>query len=241
MKIKSLLFVAFLAASATPSVSFGQTTQKGAPVVVVPAAAATVREGDKLMSQGSKNALTLDMPKTTAKFAEKLWKDYTKQFKGDTKKDKKSDEWFTDNAMIASIGGANTIDMYAKFAESGDATTMSLWVDLGGAYVGSKDFKDKYAEAEKIMSDFSLLVQKEQTKIQLEDQADGLKKLEKQQRGLEKDKKSLEDDIISWKKKIEKAEADIVTNGKNQDEQKVKIENQKKLVDEIQKKLATFK
>ena len=241
MKIKSLLFVAFLAASATPAVSFGQTTQKGAPVVVVPAVAATVREGDKLMSQGSKNALTLDMPKTTAKFAEKLWKDYTKQFKGDTKKDKKSDEWFTDNAMIAAIGGANTIDMYAKFAESGDATTMSLWVDLGGAYVGSKDFKDKYAEAEKIMSDFSLLVQKEQTKIQLEDQADGLKKLEKQQRGLEKDKKSLDDDIISWKKKIEKAEADIVTNGKNQDEQKVKIENQKKLVDEIQKKLATFK
>ena len=142
MKIKNVLFIAFLAAAAAPSLSFGQQTQKGAPVVVTAAVAPAVREGDKLMSQGSKNALTLDMPKTTAKLAEKLWKDYAKQFKGDTKKDKKSEEWFTDNAMIASIGGANTIDMYAKFAESGDVTTMSLWVDLGGAYVGSKDFKE---------------------------------------------------------------------------------------------------
>lgn len=240
MKIKGILFIASIAALAAPSVSFAQTTPKGGEVttsVAAPAAVSLVREGERAMSQGSKNALTLDLPKTSAKFAEKLWKDYAKQFKGDTKKDKKSDEWFTDNAMIAGVGGANTVDMYAKFSESGDVTTMGLWIDLGGAYVGSKEFKDKYAEAEKILANFALTVQREQTKEQLNEQTDGLKKLEKQEKNLEKDKQGLLDDIENWKKKIAKAEADIITNGKNQEETKQKIESQKKLVEEIQKKL----
>jgi hypothetical protein len=244
MKIKNLLFIASLAIAATPSVILAQTTQKGAETtttVAAPVAVSLVKESERSMSQGSKNGLSLDLPKTTAKFAEKLWKDYVKQYKGDTKKDKKTDEWFTDNALIAGIGGANTVDMYAKFAESGETTNVGLWIDLGGAYVGSKDFKDKYAETEKILTGFLAVVQKEQTKEMLNDQADALKKLEKQQTKLEKDKVGLLDDIENWKKKIAKAEEDIKTNLKNQDDSKKKIEDQKKLVDEIQKKLNNMK
>jgi hypothetical protein len=244
MKIKNVLFIASLVVLVTPSVISAQTTQKGsetATTVVAPVAVALVKEGERSMSQGSKNGLTIELTKTTAKFAEKLWKDYVKQFKGDTKKDKKSDEWFTDNAMIAAIGGANTVDMYAKFSENGENTTLGLWVDMGGAYVGSKDFKDKYAETEKILTGFNALVQREQTKIQLDDQTDGLKKLEKQQKGLEKDNTGLHSDIENWKKKIAKAEDDIKLNLKTQEDTKVKIENQRKLVDEIQKKFSSMK
>lgn len=238
--MKNLLFVASLVGLMTPSVILSQTTPKGGETtatVAAPAAVSLVREGERTMSQGSKNALTIDLPKTSAKFAEKLWKDYAKQFKGDTKKDKKSEEWFTDNAMIADIGGTNTVDMYAKFSESGETTTLGLWIDLGGAYVASKDFTEKYAAAEKILSDFALHVEKEHTKIQLDEQNDALKKLEKQQRNLEKENTGLHDDIENWKKKIAKAEDDIKTNEKNQADTKEKIENQKKLVEEVQKKL----
>ena len=244
MKISNYLFIAFFVAMTTPSVILAQTTQKGVDTpaaVAAPAAVSLVREGERTMSQGSKNALTIDLPKTTAKFAEKLWKDYAKQFKGDTKKEKKTEEWITDNAMIAGIGGANTVDMYAKFTESNDVTTLGLWIDLGGAYVGSKEFKEKYAEAEKILAEFAALVQKEQTKVQLEDQTDALKKIEKQLTKLEKDNQGLHEDIENWKKKILKAEDDIKTNLKNQEDTKQKIENQKKLVEEIQKKLNTMK
>ena len=238
MKVKNILLVASLVALCAPSVLVAQITPKGGDATMTTAATvSSVREGERSMSQGSKNALTIDLPKTSAKFAEKMWKDYAKQFKGDTKKDKKTDEWFTDNAMIVGIGGANTVDMYAKFTESNDNTTLGLWVDLGGAYVGSKEFRDKYAEAEKILTNFALLVQKEQTKEQLNEQADALKKLEKQQRNLEKDNQNLHDDIENWKKKIQKAETDIQTNLKNQEDAKQKIENQKKLVEEVQKKL----
>ena len=92
-------------------------------------------------------------------------------------------------------------------------------------------------QIEKILADFALTVQREQTKIQLDDQNDALKKLEKQQRNLEKDNQGLHDDIENWKKRITKAEADIETNLKNQEDAKVKIEAQKKLVEEVQKKL----
>jgi hypothetical protein len=179
MNFKNLLVATAIVVFSTPSVSNAQMTAKGGAVL------ATVREGERVMSQGSKNALTVDLPKTSLKDAEKLWKDYAKQFKGDTKKDKKTDEWLTDNAMIAAIGGANTIDMYVKFSESGDMTTLGLWIDLGGAYVDSKGFADKYVEGEKILQNFALSVQREQTKKQLSDQQDDLKKMEKQAKKLE--------------------------------------------------------
>jgi hypothetical protein len=215
----------------TPSVTEAQITAKS------PEAATMVKETERTMSQGSKNSLSLDLYKTPAKFAEKIWKDYTKQFKGDTKKDKKSEEWFTDNAQIAAIGGANTIDMYVKFSESGDNTNVTMWIDLGGSFVNSKDFDEKYKEAEKLLMNYSLAVQREQTRNQLEDQQKELSKLERQLRNLEKDNTSLHKDIEDYKKRITKAEADIQTNLKQQEDAKAKIEAQKKAVDEVQKKL----
>ena len=196
-----------------------------------------VREGDRTMSQGTKNSLTLDINGVPIKIVEKYWKEYAKQFKVDTKKDRKTDEWFTDNALVASLGGANTVDMYTKFADNGNSTNMAMWVDLGGAYINSKDFKDKYDAAEKIMVDFALSVQREQTKTMLSEQQDEQKKLERDQRNLEKKNTNLHNDIDDWKKRIAKAENEIQLNLKAQEDQKKKIENQQKLVDEIAKKL----
>jgi hypothetical protein len=234
MKKKNLVFVLFVLALATPSVFFAQLVQKG---VDISYSAASVKESERLMSQGNKNAMTVDLPKTTAKFAEKMWKDYTKQFKGDTKRDRKTDEIFTDNAQIPAVGGSNTVDMYVKFAESGDMTTMTTWIDLGGAYVNSKDHADKYKETEKILQNFALTVAREQTTIQLKEQQDEMKSLEKQQRRLEEKNTDLHKDIENYKKKIQQAETDIQTNLKAQEETKLKMEAQKKVVEEVQKKL----
>ena len=244
MKILKSVVLTFL--FATPSVFFAQTTEKGVPTTTTTAPTATatavvqqslVSETDRLMSQGNKTSLLVNLPKANAKFAEKIWKDFSKQFKGEYKKDKKNEEYFTDNAMIVGIGGANTVDMYVKFAESGENTTATLWIDLGGAFVNSKDFKDKYSEAEKLLLNYAVTVSREQTKIQLDDQQKELKSFEKKQRNLESDKDGLLKDIDGWKKKIAKAESDVINNTKAQEDSKVKIETQKKLVDEIQKKL----
>jgi outer membrane translocation and assembly module TamA len=217
MKIKNFIPVfAFAVLVTTPSVMEAQVTTKSGETPLATAAAAApaltlVREGERAMSQGSKNSLTIDIPKT--------------------------DEWFTDNAMVGNIGGANTVDMYVKFSEASDLTNMALWIDLGGAYVGSKEFSDKYKAAEKILTDFSIVVQREQTRQQLEEQQDEARKMDKQQKRLEDKNVDLHKDIENYKKRITQAEADIQTNLKQQEEQKAKIEQQKKLVEDIQKKL----
>ncbi len=202
---------------------------------------AQVSEGDKLMSQGNKNGLSLDLPRTTVKFAENLWEKYMKQFKGKTKKDKKAEEWFTDNALIAGLGGANTVDLYAKFVQTGDNVTLTLWTDLGGAYINSKDFPDKYAEAEKILLTYGISVARENTKELLETEQKNLKKLNNNLESLEKDNKGLHKDIDNWNAKIVKAKQEIETNLKNQEESKKKIEEQKRLLEEIQKKLDSLR
>lgn len=224
-------FILFTLIISTPSLFYAQITQKGVE------SQSLINESERSMSQGTKNSLTVNLPKTTAKFAEKIWKDFTKQYKGDYKRDKKNDEYFLDNAMVGGIGGSNTVDMYMKFNESNDNTTATLWIDLGGAYVSSKDFTDKYAEAEKLIFNYAMSVSREQTKEQLEEQQKALKKLEGDQKSLEKKNTNLHSDIEDYKKRIQKAETDIQTNLKQQEETKAKIEAQKKMVEEVQKKL----
>ena len=200
---------------------------------------AQVKEGERIMSQGSKNSLSIDLPKTPAKFAIRSWKDYVKQYKG--KLDSKKDEWFLDNAVMPMIGGANTVDVYSTFVESGESTTVTVWFDLGGAYVNSSEFRDKYDEAEKIVLKYALQVAHDQTAIQLKDAQDDMKKMERNQRGLEKDNKNLHDDIENYKAKIAKAEANVEKNLKDQEDSRVKIEVQKKLLADIQAKMDSLK
>ncbi len=231
-KIIVLLFVVFSgSAFAQTSAADSARTATMTKGLLAP----STMEGERLMSQGAKNSISLDIMGVPMKYVNKKWKDYAKQFKGDIKN--KNDEWFSDNALIPAIGGANTVDMYTKFAESGQNTTVTIWFDLGGAYLNSKDFADKYKEGEKILKGFNLSVQHDQTADQLSDQQDALKKLEKKQRNLEKDNTNLHSDIEDYKKKITKAENEIQTNLKQQEDSKKMIDNQRKLVDEIQKKL----
>jgi hypothetical protein len=237
----TILRTAFLLLVSVPTLEAQQTPKSGDVVAPSLVTTSTVREGERGMSQGSKNALTVDLYNTNVKDVEKLWKEYAKRFKGDTKRDKKNDEYFTDNAMIPELGGANTLDMFAKFSESSGNVNMALWFDLGGAYVNSKDMREKYVEAEKIVLAFATHILKTQTEAQLEEQSDELKKFEKQQTRLEDKNKSLLKDIEDYKKRITQAEADIQTNLKAQEESKAKIVSQKKLVEEIQKKLGGIK
>jgi hypothetical protein len=234
MKMQKLnSFFTLLLVCLFSTLSQAQLTMKGVE-------SSMVSESSRAMSKGSNNSLSVNLPKVNAKFAEEIWKDFVKQYKGSYKRDKKSDEYFVDNAMVGGIGGGNTVDMYMKFAEASDNTSATLWIDLGGAYLNSKDFTDKYAEAEKMLMTYALTVSREQTKNLLKEQ----EKVQKNQEGdlqkLEKKNKSLLDDIETWKKKIAQAETDIQTNLKQQEDTKVKIEAQKKVVEEVKKKLETL-
>jgi len=201
-------------------------------------ATAQVRESRRTMSQGSNNAMVLSLPDVEEKFIKKLWQDYIDDFYDvKTKKVRKAKEYLSDNAEIASIGGNTPIDIYAYFEGDQEDVELTVWFDLGGAYLSSTDHPDRYKEAEKMLMRFALEVAKESTKLELEDQEDMLKDLEKDLAKLKKDNDRYHRTIENAQKKIAEAEADIEQNEKDQLDAQAKIAEQLKAVEAVRKKL----
>ncbi len=114
--------------------------------------------------------------------------------------------------------------------------TMHVAVDLGGAYLTSSD-KDKYKYIEKLMKDFAVDISKDNIKDQVSDAEKIFSGLESDQKDLEKKNKGYKDDIEDYKKKITKTESDMKDNEASQAKKKSELDAQKKVVDEIKKKL----
>lgn len=195
-----------------------------------------VKSGNEKFSSGSHDCL-----KTTIYYANKDqvmsdWKSKLNDFK-DEKVSKKGDEIFGDNILIKDWGN-NPVDIYSVFEEDKDKKTvsMSVAVDLGGAYLTSSD-KDKYSYMEKLMKEFAKKISKNAVEDELVAVAKILDKVEGEQKDLVSENKKLKDDIEDYKKKISKAESDVKENESKQSAKKTEVEAQKKVVDEVKKKL----
>jgi hypothetical protein len=183
------------------------------------AASAQIREQNAPMSQGTNTCLTMDLPAAQADHAREVWEKFAKDFDGKTKYDKKTGEVFTDNAVIKDINGNNTIDLYATFRQVGPDVQLSVWFNLGGAYLNSRDHGQAFASGQNVLYRYSRefarhqqqeLVKAEKKKA--EELQDQLKGLEREKGGLEKDNEGLLKDIESYKKKIAEAEKQIGDN-----------------------------
>lgn len=198
---------------------------------------AQIEESEKTMSQGVYNSLTIELIQAKEKVVEKTWKKFVKDFKGKTKKDKKMDEWFTDDGKIVAIGGGNTVDVYSRISEAGDNVFMTVWFDLGGEYLNSASHPSKYTEGEKMLMKFAIEVAKEMTLIELDEQETVLKKMHKNLKKLENMKERYENEIVKAKEAIATAENNIELNIKEQENAQDQIKMQGEVIDEIKKKL----
>jgi len=208
---------------------------------MIDAQSVQIDESMKSMSQGQQNSLTVTLEGISQKDAEKAWTDYVKDFKGGkTKKDKKSKEIFTDNTTIKDLS-ANTVDVYAITNESGEDVVLTVWFDLGGAYLNSADHAEAYAKGEGLLNSFSNQVIKAQIKDNLDDEEKSLKKLNGDLKDLTKDKKDLEDDIEKYKKKIAEAEKDLAQNASDQTAKKTEIATQEGVVEKVKTQLEKIK
>jgi len=198
---------------------------------------AQISEESKSMNLGVKNALVLELPGTKEKFVEKLWKKYIKDYKSKAKKVKKADELLADDCEIPSIGGANTVDVYTRASANGDNVYLTMWVDLGGAFLSSAEHPDRYTEAEKFLMRFALEVTKEKIKIEIEDEEDKLKDFEKNMKKLVRANDGYHRDIEQAKEKIKKATANIEQNEIDQEKSQKQIDSQKEAVKKVKKRL----
>lgn len=196
---------------------------------------AQVTEGESYMSQGTFNGLTIELPEGSEKDAPKEWTKFFKKY-GKTKKNRKTDEYFADNAKILGLSN-NSVDVYTKFG----ANTMTVWFDMGGAYLSSAEHIDGYATAEQILMDFGLHLKTLMVEEELKTEEKNLKKLQNDLEKLEKDKATLEKNIEDWKAKIVQAEADIEQNTTDQENQTTAIDQQLTLLQQVKARLAELR
>ncbi len=194
-------------------------------------------EGEMTMNLGVNNGFALDLPDYDSKFAMSTWRDYLKQFKGKTKKVKRSSELFTDDATISYLS-SNTIDIYSKVDKSGGGSELEIWFDLGGAFLSTEVHEEAAEGVGLFLDGFQKKLNVESIKMELASEEKELKSLESKLKKLHSLNERYHREIESWKEKIAANEDKIAVNIQDQADMEGAIEGQKKKVKDVEVKLA---
>lgn len=195
-----------------------------------------VNEQNEHIGNGKNPALVVSIYDATPDEVESKWKSLMKDYKG---KMSTSDGVFADNAVISSINGNNTIDVYAKAEKVKDGETkLIVAFDLGGAYLSSSN--GNFNEAKKIVNDFAVKTTKDAIAGQRKAAEKVLGNLEDDKKDLEKKQEKLNSNIEDYKakiedynKKIKEAQDDLATNKTDQEKKKGEVDVQKKAVEAV--------
>ena len=192
-------------------------------------------EKEMSMSEGVQNGFVIDIegPK---KSAEKIWKNYAKQF-GEYKWNRKQKEHSVIGAIVPAIDPEYEVTIISKFEEYDDITRGSFWIKMDDRYLNSADDAREIEGADSVFRSYATEVKKHSVTQQLKDEQNVLKKLTKDLSKLDKRKSNLHKDIKKWKESITKAEQEIEENQRDQEKKKEEIEEQKGAVEEVSEKL----
>ncbi len=232
MKVISLFFSLFLLL-ASHSV-FGQEVELEAPV---PQMKSRVIETSESMSEGTNTALMVILEVTDERLVDKVWKNFMKDYGGKTKRVRGSKENLTVTEIV-SINGVTPINIYSRSETGMDGYIEQIvWFDLGEEYL-SYNLRSKYEEAEKMLLKFALECKVENTQIELKEAEKKLKSLEGDLDKLTRQNMGYHKDIEDAERRIEEAKLNIVRNEELQGDTTQKIELQKELVEEINRRLS---
>lgn len=200
-----------------------------------------VTETSMSMSQGTNNALTVNLPKTAVKDVEKAWAKHLKDYSGKTKKNKKTGETFTDNALIEAMS-KNTVDIYSVVKEEKGGSQLTVWFDLGGAYLNSTAHPTQYKVAQSILAEFTAKISVGMAEDLYKIEAVALEKEEVKSSKLDKNEADMKKSIADYQKKIKELEEEIKKNAEARkaqaavvEAQRVKTEKAKKVLDSVKK------
>ncbi len=188
---------------------------------------------------GNKNpALVVSIFDAAPDEIESKWKSLMKDYKGKTSS---NDGIFADNAVISTINGNNTIDVWERTEKVKEGETkLIVAFDLGGAFLSSSVNNDKFKEAKKLVNDFAIKTTKEAIAGQRKAAEKVLGNLTDEQRSLEKKQEKLSSNIEDYKSKIEdynkrikEAQDELSKNKTEQEKKKGELDAQKKIVDAV--------
>ncbi|MEQ8706184.1 MAG: hypothetical protein RIC19_19790 [Phaeodactylibacter sp.] len=199
-------------------------------------------EGERSMSKGVHSSFLIDFQIGEADAIADLWVDYQKDFDARKPKPNKAGEYFGDNAEIEAISD-NTIDIYSTVQSKKPApgATVTIWFDLGGAYLSSATHPDRMEGARNWLQGFRDFVLKEYAEEALEAEEDKLKEMEK----VLKDARKTEENVAGEIKDMEKELAELkkqLASAKKETEMKADaVSKQKQIVDQAKAKTKSLK
>jgi hypothetical protein len=171
-----------------------------------------------------------------------VWEDYFKDLYDEkVKRNRKADEYYSTGVRINSIFTVSKIDVYSKFEGYRDGTRMTMWVDLGMAFVNSEDYPTEYNGVVNLLEDFRVHAKTVVITNEYDEAEKNLDKMKKDLDKLEKTNSKLHDKIADYEQKIIEAENDIKQNLIEQDDKRIEIDKQIDLLKEIQIRLENIK
>lgn len=182
-------------------------------------------------SVGSRNSIIVTVPYGKADIVAKELKSEMKGWGGKMKAGKS--ESTTLQSSVKSMFERKTFDTYAKVITVDKEVKVAVAVDLGGAFMNSKDHPAQYAEMKARLETFAATAAKASVKDNVKAEEKILSTLEKEEKSLEKVKESHLKEIENYKKKIEesqkKIEDNIILQTKKKEEVKAQSERIKDL------------
>jgi hypothetical protein len=192
-----------------------------------------ISEESEAFSVGSKNAIVVTIPHGKADIVEKELRNELKDWGG--KYSSAKGEYKMMQGKLKALG-SKPFDAYAKIIVSGDVVKVAVGIDLGGAFLSSREHGAQYTAMCAKLKEFAIKASNECVDEELKAEQKILSTHNKQQKSLEKEKESLLTSIEDYKKRILEAEKKIEENIKLQETQKGLIETQGKKVAEVEEK-----
>jgi hypothetical protein len=199
----------------------------------------TTNEVRQFMSKGEQNGIEIILNGTKPEDAKDAIEKWGKKMKAKIVRDKKSPEIFIDNAQMPTVS-ANVVDMYAIVTPVDNGSKVTIYTDLGGAFVSSAAYGTQYAgldaSLKKFAKDQAIEVVEEQQKAEEKI----LKTLTGNLKDLTKDKEDYLKDIEKAKALIQQREQDIIKNDADQAAKQQQISIQQQIIETVKTKRSTL-
>lgn len=199
----------------------------------------TTNEVRQFMSKGEQNGIEINLNGTKPGDAKDAVEKWGKKMKAKIVTDKKNPEIFIDNAQMPTVS-ANTLDIYAIVTPIENGSKLTIYTDLGGAFVSSAAYGTQYAGLDAALKKFA----KDQAIVVVEDQQKAEEKILKSLNGdlkdLGKDKEGYLKDIEKAKELIQKREQEILKNDADQKAKQQQISLQQQIIETVKQKRATL-
>ena len=194
-----------------------------------------VNEVRQYMSKGEQTGFEVYLPTTSPDDARDAFEKWMKKQKAKTTTSKKDPEMFVDNAEILAVS-TNALDMYVITTPAEKGSKITVFVDLGGAFISSAAYPQQYAAFEAALKKFAKDQAIAAVEQQQKDEDKILKTLQDNLSYLVKDKADYIKDIEKAKALIQQREQDIVKNDADQASKQQQISLQQQIIETIKQK-----